>query len=429
MSILKELDELIGAEVVTTETAEKIRDYYKLKSKHSGNKFFVVFGILGAILVGLGLILIIAHNWDDLSKGTKVFFAYAPLVIAQLFCAFTLWRKPDSTSWKEASSAFLFCAVGASISLVSQVYNIHGDLPKFLMIWMMLCLPVVYLMKSSMASLLYIAGVSYYCWESNRFFHWDHHESYNYWWMLLLIVPHYYLLVKNKHNSNFTVFHNWVVPISLTVCLGSVANHADNIMYISYMCLFGFFYILGTSPAFTAMKRNVNGYLVIGSLGTTQILLNLSFNHFWTRMVEWHSGLTNWENSPELYSAIIIGTLALGLLVYLNRNGINEFHPMKILFLIFVPVFIIGVNSHYTAMAIINALVLAAGLFTIWNGVRNDHLGVLNYGLLTITALIICRFFDSHMSFVIRGILFVLVGVGFFVTNYLMLRKRKQMSS
>ena len=36
-----------------------------------------------------------------------------------------------------------------------------------------------------------------------------------------------------------------------------------------------------------------------------------------------------------------------------------------------------------------------------------------------------CRFFDTNMSFVIRGLLFVAVGVGFFITNYVMLKKQK----
>jgi hypothetical protein len=70
--------------------------------------------------------------------------------------------------------------------------------------------------------------------------------------------------------------------------------------------------------------------------------------------------------------------------------------------------------------------VFLSGVLTIWRGAKNDHLGILNYGLLTITALVVCRFFDSDMSFVLRGILFMLVGGGFFVANYAMLKRRKK---
>jgi hypothetical protein len=40
-------------------------------------------------------------------------------------------------------------------------------------------------------------------------------------------------------------------------------------------------------------------------------------------------------------------------------------------------------------------------------------------------ALILCRFFDTDMSFVIRGILFLIVGLGFFLANYWTLKQKK----
>jgi uncharacterized membrane protein len=429
MSILKELDELTKAEVVSTETADKIRDYYKSKQQHSGNKLFIVFGVLGAILVGLGIILIIAHNWDDLSKATKVFFAFMPLIAAQVFCGITLWKKNENAAWREASSAFLFFAVGASISLISQVYNIHGDLSKFLFTWMLLCFPFIYIMKSSMASLLYIAGISYYCWESDYHISWSFlksESSYNYWWMLLLVLPYYYNLLKKKSDSNFTIFHNWFIPLSLTICLGSLAEHHTKVMYAGYMSLFGLFYLIGTSGLFADMKRRINGYLVIGSLGTMNILLTLSFDWFWKELRSEEHITKNYFNTPEFIAVAVLTVLAMAALVMQMKKGIENFHPVKIIFLLFILIFITGYSSPVLSISLINLLIFLTGIFTIRSGAKADHLGVLNYGLLTITALVVCRFFDSNMSFVLRGLLFVIVGIGFFLTNYLMLKKRKQ---
>ena len=121
MSILKDLPELIKAGVISKDTAANIETYFKNKNGPTTNKLFVVFGILGAILVGMGIILIIAHNWDELSRSLKTFFAFLPLLIGQFFCGFALLKKPDSAAWRESTSAFLFFAVGASISLVSQI--------------------------------------------------------------------------------------------------------------------------------------------------------------------------------------------------------------------------------------------------------------------------------------------------------------------
>ena len=162
MSVNKDIPELLKAEVITQETADKIQEYYRSRSGSSAGKLFIVFGILGALLVGLGVILIIAHNWDQLPRATKTIFAFLPLLIGHVLGGFVLIKKPTSTAWREGVTTFLFFAVGASIALVSQIYNIPGDLSSFLLTWMLLCLPLMYIMNSSMGSLLYLTGITWY---------------------------------------------------------------------------------------------------------------------------------------------------------------------------------------------------------------------------------------------------------------------------
>ena len=182
--MIKDIPELVKADIISQETADKIRDFYRNKGGPSTNRLFIVFGILGAILIGLGIILIIAHNWDELSRTTKTLFAFLPLLIGQTLCGFVLIKKQDSVAWRESGTAFLFFAVGASISLVSQIYNIPGNLSSFLLTWMLLCLPLIYVMKSSIASLLYLIGITYYAGETG---YWSSlsSESYFYWILLL----------------------------------------------------------------------------------------------------------------------------------------------------------------------------------------------------------------------------------------------------
>ena len=117
MDLPDDLPELVKAGVISEDTAAAIASYYNNKKEPSTNKLFVVFGILGAILVGLGIILIIAHNWDDLSRSLKTVFAFLPLLIGQLLCAFAFLKKPGNVAWRESSSVFLFFAVGAYTTL------------------------------------------------------------------------------------------------------------------------------------------------------------------------------------------------------------------------------------------------------------------------------------------------------------------------
>ena len=72
-NILQELPELVQAKVITEETAQNITAYYDRKPSASSNRLFIVFGILGALLVGMGIILIIAHNFQfDIKTSDRI---------------------------------------------------------------------------------------------------------------------------------------------------------------------------------------------------------------------------------------------------------------------------------------------------------------------------------------------------------------------
>jgi hypothetical protein len=127
------------------------------------------------------------------------------------------------------------------------------------------------------------------------------------------------------------------------------------------------------------------------------------------------------------FAILIAYDLLSSFLFYKQWNGksIKEINPIGAIFIGFVLVYLLGIKFPI-AVVLDNLLLFALGVFTIRNGIKRNHLGILNYGLLIITALVISRFFDSDLSFVSRGLLFISVGVGFFVVNYQMLKKRKQ---
>ena len=129
----KQLTELQKAEIIDAATADRIRAYYRTREEESTPKIFVIFGVLGAVLVGLGIILIFAHNWDELPRFAKTILAFIPLIAGQIACGYTLFKKRDSVAWRESSATFLFFAIGASISLISQIYNISGNFSSFLL--------------------------------------------------------------------------------------------------------------------------------------------------------------------------------------------------------------------------------------------------------------------------------------------------------
>lgn len=423
MNIPKDISKLLSEGVIDQETADRLVEYYKAQKANSTSRLFIVFGILGGLLVGLGLILIFAHNWDQLSRNIKTLLAISPLLLAQLCCAYVILKKYNSITWRESSSTFLVFAIGASIALVSQTYNIPGDITSFMLTWLLLGLPLVYLMQSSVTSLMYIMGLTYYV-ATTHYWRFPASESLIYWPLLTMIVPYYYQLLKNRPRSNFTIFHNWVIPLSITALLGTLVKDHEELIFLAYMSLFGAYLGLGELRFFKSDKIRNNGFMVIGSLGSIGLLLILSSFGFWENMTQF-SWVDNMLFAPEFYAALILTSLAIYLYSVQIKNT-SYFNKLstRSAFLFFIPIFILGFWSPASTI-FINLLLLLLGVTTIARGTKENHLGIINFGLLIITFLIFARFFDTNISFVIRGLLFMLIGIGFFVANYKMLQKRK----
>ena len=423
--IVKELPDLIQAQIITEDTAQRIKDYYEQRPEQSTNRLFIVFGILGSLLVGMGIVLIIAHNWDTLSKVSKLAVGFFPLVIAQGICGYVILKKPDERPWREGSAVFLFFAIAISISIVSQVYNIEGDLGGFLFIWMCLALPVAYVLRSSVASLLFIVGITWYACEVG-YFNYPNSNSLFFWILLFLILPFYYLeFIRKNLKNNFFHFHSWLLVLSLTICLGLFVEQAEEMIVIAYMSLFSAFILMSQMKIFETGRVLSNAYLVVGSLGITVLLLSLSFDWYWSEID--NGSMNAIFGHSEWIISIVLLLICIGLLLHLLKSkNWNDVNSKSYAFIVFLILFFIGQSFPGVAQLLTNILVLILAVHTIRDGAQRNHLGILNYGLLIITALITCRFFDTDFSFVLRGLLFIVIGIGFFAANYYMIQKRKK---
>lgn len=424
-NFLKELPELVRAQVISEDTGQKIAAYYSSKPNTSNSRLFIVFGILGALLVGMGILLIIAHNWDTLPRIAKLVIGFLPLFIGQIVCGYLVLKGSDSKSWREGCATFLFFAVAISISIVSQVYNIEGNFGQFLLLWMALAIPIVYVLKSSMASLLFICGITWHACEV-AYFNSQGNYAIWYWVLLIAILPFYYMEYFRKDNkSNFFYFHSWLLCLSLTVCLGVFVDNHGELMMIAYLSLFSAFVIMSQLKTFATNRVLTNAYLVIGSLGIITLLLTLSFDWYWNELAG--TSFQGLASGVELPVALLL-TCTAGLLLFIRfrTTSVNDVNGKSFAFIFFIVLFFIGLSSPRVSQLLVNLIILVFAVNTIRSGAKQNHLGILNYGLLIITALILCRFFDTDISFIIRGLLFIVVGVGFFAANFYMIQQRKK---
>jgi len=419
--LIKELPELVRNDIISEEVSYNIQKYYKGKQAATPNKLFVVFGVLGAALIGIGILLILAHNWDDFSRSIKTIIAFVPLVIGQLCVGYALLKKKGK-AWKEASGTFLFFGIGISMALVSQIYNIPGDFGTYLLTWVVLSLPLIYLLKSNSLALLHVVFLTYYSCEYGYGFGGYNPSPWLYLPLLLAVLPFYFNLLKQNATKNMVAILHWILPLSSVIVMGTFIKTKWEFMPLMYIILFGLIYNIGTSSILKHERLRRNGYLVLGSLGTVILLLIMSFKDVWKEL-----SFDFLMDTQEFYVVVALFVMAISVMLFSNNQHKKEHSNLfKYVFIAFSILFFVGVTSPGIATIGVNILVFALGIIAIKKGTDNQHFGVLNYGLLIITTLIICRFFDTDLSFVIRGLLFVVIGVGFFLANYIMLKQKNR---
>jgi len=426
MSLLKDLPELVSANIISGETANEIAGYYKRKQDTSPNRQLLIFGILGALLVGTGILFIVANQWDQFSQAAKTTCAFLLLIIPQLLCVYVLLKKADKVVWREITALLLFFAVGANISLVSQIYHINGDASSFLMTWMILTVPLIYLLDASFISLAYLFMSMIFglvARTSGTF----PNEEYLFWILFIFPLPRYYQLAQKIPANALVILHHWMIPYVLTQTLFTLSHQAHMLLHPAYMYLFAIFYFIGQRPYFKGQPLLHNGYLVFGFSGTVISLLIMSFKTSWKDLSETVYQFPAIFISPEYIACLLLFVFATVLLYRQNhRRNLKEWSLMDGTYLLFMILFILGVWFTAVSVILINLLLFILGLVILREGSKHSHLGMLNLGMLVIALLVICRSFDSDLTFVVKGILFVLVGAGFFAANWLMIKKRNE---
>ena len=430
MSIIKDLTELVSAQVISNDTAQQISDYYRSKGAKpdNSNRQLLIFGVFGALLVGVGLMFIVANQWEVFPVIVKTFCAFLLLIIPQLLCGYVLLKKADKIVWRESTALMLFFAVGANISLVSQIYHINGDASSFLLVWMLLTLPLIYILDASAISLAYFIGIMSYS-IAVRSDVSDPLREYFYWFLFVLPLPRYFRLFKRSPESPLFILHHWIIPLVLTMILGMLSRKNAIWMYPAYVSMFGMIYLAGNNPFFSKRSILQNGYRIIGFAGMFCTMLILSFKMNWRDLSGRNIEFGNLAGTPEFIVNLVLIGFASMLLFRQNKNlPLKKWKMIEATYLIFMFIFILGIFTSRSYI-LVNIYLFLMGMIMIRKGSQLANLGELNTGLIIIALLVAFRSVDADLTFVVKGSVLVLVGIGFFIANWLIINKRKENES
>jgi uncharacterized membrane protein len=121
-----------------------------------------IFSAIGAVLVGLGVILFFAYNWQAIPKAAKlalVFVAFAAAHGGAMAAARGAQPNRTLVEGLHALGTMLF---GAGIWLVAQVYHIDEHYPNAFLVWSLGALALAWAMPSLVQALLALFLVAFW---------------------------------------------------------------------------------------------------------------------------------------------------------------------------------------------------------------------------------------------------------------------------
>lgn len=421
MSVLKDLKELVDRQLISEQQADAITLYYKTKKTEQPNKLQLILGSLGAVFVGLAIILILAHNWDQFSQFTRVFIGFIPLALAQLFLLIVLLKKQNSTLWKETSGILLFFSFAASVFITSQIYNITDPNGYFYLSWVVLSIPFLYLLSSTALAILCIVVTTFYMF--NYGFNKDLSVEVLYYLLILTsIIPYYLSVLKKSPYSNTASWLHWVIAISFFLSMFTLGANAASTMAFTLMALSTLYYNIGNLAFFNDKSAGVNPYRFIGQAGIVIILFVTSYWGYWDNISD------DWSKNNLILSYTFLSgcVFAIVALIFYFRN--TKFKPIHLLHfeLILLPFTLIFIFHTGLSALLVNLLTIILGVVILLRGIREDRFVLINFGLIIISVLILIRFFESNLSFLFRGIAFAVIGLIFFLVNFVLTKHKKK---
>lgn len=314
-------------------------------------------------------------------------------------------------------------ATGACIAIVSQIYNLGGEWPEFLLWWMLLSLPLAWVLRSRAVAIFYL--ISIVAWSLNQVEHgrpW-YDSPVMYPLLLLGLLP----LWPGWPPKNVpSPFMRWMITISAIFGLGAMATFVTALRgtFLDFDFETAVWLWTLTATAITLFPLSQNGMaeslgrkpqVVLGSLW---LLGYGSVGTFHDANHDILEGMSHGLKLPWAWGLLAVIAVFVVLAVLRRRWAVLAIATIGPLSMIAYP-FATMLNWVFTLYLFGLGLALILLEFA-------GHRGAPRLGAALVSVIIIARMSDSHFSLLAKGLIFIAVGVAFLAFNIAVGRLRHQ---
>ena len=119
-----------------------------------------IIAILGAVLLGVGVLALVAANWEAIPRLTR--FGMLVGVMGAAYGTAAMLQLRGQRLFAEAAFLVAGLVFGGSIALVGQSYHLAGDFDDAVLMWALACLAAGALTRSTALLVLAAAGSAYW---------------------------------------------------------------------------------------------------------------------------------------------------------------------------------------------------------------------------------------------------------------------------
>ena len=420
--LLGEIDAWLAEGLIDEQHAVALRKRYASQAQ-SLPWARIIFSSIGAVLLGLGLILLFAYNWAAMPKFAKLAVVFATLIGAHgaaLWCRDPARFHPALGESLQLLGTMLF---GAGIWLVAQIYHIDEHYPNAFLIWSLGALALAWARPSiaqGIAACLLIG-----LWHGSKVFDF---QTPNHLVLLLLLagVAPLALWLRSRVllfmalgtlyfviGANLAVFADeWLLPTVLALAclllaLRGIAERgawfpesAGTLSVLGYPVYFFCVYLLSfpdvlgdvIDPGHDTLALVYLASLALPALGLWGWLL------IQQSTAAQRPGLAQW-----LDQGLVVGVLSVLLLAILFAHDGGRSTQ--------------AVALAWLALILCNiALLIHGGVFIIC-GSAERRPGLTALGVVLIAAVIVTRYLDLFHSLLMRSLAFFIIGAIVFLAG------------
>lgn len=423
--LYEELPKLVEQGVLGESQADALRAHYGSIQKVGGRKVaLVIFSVIGSLLIGAGVISLLAHNWSELTRPARTFLALAPLLAAQAY-GINVLRTKQGLGPREGAATLISLLFVSAVAIVGQTYHIGGDAGSLLLTCSIFILPLAFILDTVMPAVLYTGAIT--GWLGYQRVHDD--GIYLFWILLIPVLFKYVKMVRADRYAGRTVLLSWVLAICMPIATGFIQEYTmDGAWVVIFSSVFGVMYL--SAKKWFADAENVwtSPFKAIGGAGLIVMSFLLTYEFLWEEAMysnRWHDFCC----ADVLMMLIpVTGVVVLGIPLVRSKRYLEMATGGMPLLAAFTYVFVNGSNFEGIGVVSFNVYVLALSVGRIVAGLKRESVAALNSGMLMLGLLIILRFIDAELGFLAKGIVFILLGSGFLAVNVIMLRKKKEVS-